>query len=67
MKYIRIEEKKIMKKNKLTEKLKTNRIVLFTDMTTQSTGIMSEYELKQNYHKMVGTSEGKVCYMEKIR
>lgn len=67
---IKIEEKKTLpKKNGLCIKEKTTRFVLFTDIVTKSTGIMSEYDLKRKYDVMDGFSsiDGKQLYMEKLK
>ena len=47
---IRIEERATLSKLlKMCERDKTCEWVMFSDMTTQSTGIMSKYQLEKKY------------------
>ena len=68
---IKIESKCLCKKQReiLYKKYGEKKWVMFTDMDTKSTGIISEYELKRDYEQMVGFSskDGKQLYMEKLK
>ena len=66
---IRIEERATLSKLlKICERDKTCEWVMFSDMTTQSTGIMSKHQLEEKYEKMEGITYGeKEMYMEKGR
>jgi len=68
-KIIKIESKKVFKKP--TNLCKINGDIvwyMFTDMTTQSTGLIPRKQLEKDYEEMVGfSSDNKQLYMERLK
>ena len=67
LKVIRIEERNgKLCKERMLKLFGDTRGIIYTDLETRSSGIMTNLELKRDYFKMVGKSRGKDCYMRKL-